>query len=215
MQSKRFIIQTRCTASQLDINPKTQLATRGGPLQEIEQARRHLKNANLAGKAQENLRSRILQWLDEHDDALYRTCLKGHLTGSAVIIDPTRPATLLIHHKKLKMWLQPGGHADGQGDLAQVALREATEETGLTSLKVLSPAIDLDIHTIPERGDEPEHLHLDVRFLVIAPAGSVASPDEMETMGAIWVSQDDPDGLIASDELRRLIDRAFFVASAL
>lgn len=184
-------------------------------MQEIEQARRHVEAAHLDGPAQENFRSRILHWLDNHDDALYRTCLQGHLTGSAVVVDPSQPATLLIHHKKLDRWLQPGGHADGQGDLAEVALREAREETGLAMLEVLSPAIDLDIHTIPARGDEPQHLHLDVRFLVIAPPGSIASPDEIETLGAVWVSPSDPDGLIADDELRRLVDRAFSVAKGL
>lgn len=177
-------------------------------------ARTQVTNADLVGAEQEALRNRILAWIDSHEDALYRTCLDGHLTGSAVIIDPSRPATLLIHHKKLQMWLQPGGHADGEGDLAAVALREAEEETGLTDLTVLAPAIDLDIHSIPARGDEPEHLHLDVRFVVLAQPGAIADPDEIETLGASWVGPDDPEQLIATGELRRLVNRAFAVASA-
>lgn len=178
-------------------------------LAQLAIARSHVTEADLIGSGQEQLRERILAWIDSHDDALYRTCLDGHLTGSAVIIDPSRPATLLIHHKKLQMWLQPGGHADGEGDLAQVALREAEEETGLRDLQVITPAIDLDIHSIPARGDEPEHLHLDVRFVVLAQPGAIADPDEIETLGASWVSPDDPEQLIATGELRRLVDRAF------
>lgn len=184
-------------------------------LSELDVARHHIETADLVGEQQEKYRAQLLQWISDHDDALYRTCLKGHLTGSAFIIDPSRPATLLIHHKKLKLWLQPGGHADGQGDLSKVALREAEEETGLTSLQVVSPAIDLDVHSIPERGDEPTHLHLDVRFLVIAAAGAIADPDEIETLGAKWVTQDDPGGVIATPDLRRLADRAFDVAGKL
>ncbi len=181
---------------------------------QLDIARKHVEDAAVDGPEQLALQQRILDWIDTHDDALYRTCLDGHLTGSAVIIDPSRPATLLIHHKKLQMWLQPGGHADGEGDLSAVALREAEEETGITGLRVLRPAIDLDIHGIPERGDEPSHLHLDVRYVVIAPAGAIADPDEIETMGASWVSPDDPDNLISTGELRRLVDRAFAVAAA-
>lgn len=165
------------------------------------------------GKGQEELRARILEFCDGHDDALVRTCLEGHLTGSAVVIDPSRSATLLIHHRKLGLWLQPGGHADGEGDLGLVALREAEEETGLTGLSLVTPAIDLDIHEIPARGDEPAHLHLDVRYLVLASPGSEAAPDVVETMGAQWVTGDDPEGVMASAELRRLVHRALVVAS--
>lgn len=181
---------------------------------QLELARLHVETADLIGDEQEAIRERLLAWISTHDDALYRTCLDGHLTGSAVIVDPSRPATLLIHHKKLQMWLQPGGHADGEGDLAAVARREAEEETGLRDLKVLSPAIDLDIHSIPARGDEPEHLHLDVRFVVLAQPGAIADPDEIETLGASWVSPEDPDGLIATDELQRLVARAFEAAGS-
>lgn len=171
-------------------------------------------DADLMGLGQEDARQQILEFCDDHPDALVRSCLEGHLTGSGVVVDPSRRAALLIHHRKLGLWLQPGGHADGDGDLAAVALREASEETGLEDLAVVTPAIDLDIHSIPERGDEPAHLHLDVRFLVLAPAGSEPEPDPDETMGARWVTADDPEGLMASGELRRLVGRALLIADA-
>lgn len=95
-----------------------------------------------------------------------RTNLAGHFTGSAFVVSADGKRTLLLHHAKLGRWLQPGGHADGELDLAAVALREAQEETGLAGL-VVEPAIfDLDRHAIPARGAEPEHLHWDVRYVV-------------------------------------------------
>lgn len=159
------------------------------------------------------LQQRILDFCAEHPDALWRTCLDGHLTGSALVVDPSRNATLLIHHAKLDRWLQPGGHVDGNGDLAASALREATEEVGIEGLEVCEPAIDLDIHAIPERGDEPAHLHLDVRFLVVAPADAAATINH-ESLDSRWVTTDDAEDLIASDELRRLVDKGLDIAGA-
>jgi 8-oxo-dGTP pyrophosphatase MutT (NUDIX family) len=99
-------------------------------------------------------------------DAASRGRLEGHLTGSAWLVDADGTRVLLTHHRKLDRWLQLGGHADGDADLARVALREAEEESGLHDL-VVEPAIfDLDRHRIPARGDEPEHWHYDVRFVV-------------------------------------------------
>lgn len=167
----------------------------------------------VASPEQAELQQRILDFCETHPDALYRTCLDGHLTGSALVVDPVREATLLIHHAKLGRWLQPGGHVDGNGDLAAAALREAEEEVGIEGLRVHEPAIDLDIHSIPERGDEPAHLHLDVRFLVIAPPGADASINH-ESLDARWVTAADPEGLIASTELRRLVDKGLAVAAA-
>lgn len=158
-------------------------------------------------------RDRILDFCARHPDALYRSCLEGHLTGSALIVDPSRAATLLIHHVKLDRWLQPGGHVDGNGDLAEAALREATEEVGIEGLEVRGPAIDLDIHAIPARRDEPAHLHLDVRFLVVAPPGSSPAINH-ESFEARWVTADDPDGLIGDGELRRLVDKGLAVAAS-
>ncbi len=98
--------------------------------------------------------------------AYHRDHLPGHITGSAWIVNETRTKTLLIQHAKLKRWLQPGGHADGERDVLNVARREAEEETGLKKFKIVSSGIfDLDIHLIPDRKDFPQHWHYDVRFL--------------------------------------------------
>jgi 8-oxo-dGTP pyrophosphatase MutT (NUDIX family) len=104
-----------------------------------------------------------------HPRCFYRDHLPGHITGSAWIIDETGMFVLLTHHAKLNKWLQPGGHADGDEDVARVALREAIEETGLQTIQIKAKTIfDLDIHAIPARNNFPEHLHYDIRFLIQA-----------------------------------------------
>ena len=77
----------------------------------------------------------------------------------------------MLLHTKLRRWLQPGGHADGDTELAGVALREATEETGIVGLRVLVPAVDLDLHEVDHGDALGTHLHLDLRFVVVAPGG--------------------------------------------
>ena len=106
--------------------------------------------------------------MSAHADAAERTRVSGHLTGSAWLVSKNGERVLLTHHRKLDRWLQPGGHADGDSDLARVALREAEEESGLRDL-IVEPAIfDLDRHQIPARGNEPAHWHYDVRHVVRA-----------------------------------------------
>ncbi len=94
----------------------------------------------------------------------------GHFTGSAWLVSADGARVLLTHHRKLDRWLQLGGHADGEMDLAQVALREAGEESGLRNLRVEPAIFDLDRHRIPARASEPEHWHYDVRYVVRAGA---------------------------------------------
>lgn len=99
-----------------------------------------------------------------------RTHASGHFTGSSWLVSSDGMRVLLMHHRKLNRWLQPGGHADGERHLAHVALREAGEETGVPDLRVQDTIFDLDRHRIPARGDEPEHWHYDVRYVLRAGA---------------------------------------------
>ena len=103
-------------------------------------------------------------------EACERHLAVGHFTGSAWLVSADGERVLLTHHRKLYRWLQSGGHADGDSDLARVALREAEEESGLTGLRVDPVVFDIDRHAIPARGAEPEHWHYDVRFVVRAGA---------------------------------------------
>jgi 8-oxo-dGTP pyrophosphatase MutT (NUDIX family) len=106
--------------------------------------------------------------LAEGAHAFARGRLAGHFTGSAWLVDRGGTRVLLTHHRKLGRWLQLGGHADGDADLARVALREAEEESGLGGLRVEARLFDLDRHWIPARGDVPAHWHYDARFVVYA-----------------------------------------------
>lgn len=129
-----------------------------------------------------------------HPDCFERTCEPGHVTGSALVLDAERRRVLLVHHRKLDRWLQPGGHADGQTDVASVALAEAREETGLEDLVFLDDAggpfpIDVDVHRIPARRGEPEHEHHDVRYLLIAAPGAVPRVSE-ESHDVRWFPLD-------------------------
>jgi 8-oxo-dGTP pyrophosphatase MutT (NUDIX family) len=119
-----------------------------------------------------DVRDRILAFLDDHPDALHRSCAEGHLTGSALVVDPRASRALLMLHRKLGKWLQMGGHADGDGDLARVALREVAEESGLADARLTGGPVDLDVHRVEPPG-ELAHLHLDVRFVAVVPPEAV------------------------------------------
>ncbi len=113
--------------------------------------------------------ARMCEFAAAHQDCCERSLTVGHMTGSAWVVDREREHALLTHHRKLGRWLQLGGHADGNADLLEVALREVREESGLTRLRVLQPGpFDVDVHEIPGRGSEPRHFHYDVRFLLEA-----------------------------------------------
>ena len=117
--------------------------------------------------------STILDFIQNHqnEDLISRKNFVGHLTASAFIVDETYHSILLLKHKSLNRWLQPGGHIDDTDpSLISAAMREAIEETGLTkeSLTLVSNEIfDIDSHAIPAnpRKQEPSHLHHDIRFL--------------------------------------------------
>ena len=158
-------------------------------------------------------RNRILELIDQHEDIAVRTCRPGHLTGSAFVVDPSREACLMLFHTKLQRWLQPGGHADGDTNLAHVALREAEEETGIDGLRVVTPAIDIDIHEV-DPPKEDAHLHLDVRYLVIAPDGADFAANH-ESQGMRWVTEAELVDVDVDDGLRRMAKAGFAAMRAL
>ncbi len=178
---------------------------------DLTTARRLLGSFESADPAQIETRERMLAWIDRYPlDAHLRTRLEGHLTASALVLNHARTHALLTHHKKLDRWLQLGGHCDGDANLVRVALREAIEESGIEDLTIDPRIVDLDIHTIPARGAEPAHLHLDVRFLVHAPEGaSVSASDESHALA--WVAGPDLAVLNTDDSVQRLFGYALGV----
>lgn len=127
--------------------------------------------ARYAGRHPEDaaLAAEYRVFLASQHDAFERANVAGHFTGSAWVASADGRRVLLTHHRKLGLWLQPGGHADGDRDLARVALREAEEETGVPGLRLESREIyDIDRHAIPARKLDAEHLHWDVRYVVLA-----------------------------------------------
>jgi 8-oxo-dGTP pyrophosphatase MutT (NUDIX family) len=117
-------------------------------------------------------------------------------------------------HTKLGRWLQPGGHADGDTELAGVALREATEETGLEGLRVLVPAVDLDVHRVDHGDALGEHLHLDLRFVVLAPQGARLRRNH-ESTAMRWVTPDQLAELTDEESFRRLAARGLAALDAI
>ena len=147
----------------------------------------------------------IIGFVRANEDCLLRSCLEGHLTGSAWITDPTRRRVLLTHHRKLDKWLQLGGHADGEPDLFEVALKEAREESGLAGFTPVSEQLfDVDKHRIPERKGVPEHWHLDLRFHFLAdPAEPLVISGESKDLA--WVDIDRLMGLNPEESMLRMV----------
>ncbi|TRX56082.1 NUDIX hydrolase [Fulvivirga sp. M361] len=148
-------------------------------------------------------------FIKTYGDCFERSLAIGHITGSAWVVNKDRSRALLTHHKKLDRWLQLGGHADGDPNVLNVASREAQEESGLKSLKLISSAIfDIDIHTIPARKDEPEHLHYDVRFLFKADDNEQLHVSS-ESKNLHWISLDHLDSYIDHNEsIQRMAGKA-------
>jgi 8-oxo-dGTP pyrophosphatase MutT (NUDIX family) len=137
---------------------------------------------------QEELRQAYLDHLEAHPDGMWKSCHAGHITASALVIDPERGRVLLTLHKKLRRWLQMGGHCEPEDTtLAASALREAAEESGIAGLALLPGGpVTLDRHPIPP----PCHCHFDVQYAVVAPSGAVQKISD-ESLDLRWFPYDE------------------------
>ncbi|MGW6744555.1 NUDIX hydrolase [Streptomyces sp. NPDC055025] len=154
-------------------------------------------------EGQDLLRGLYLDHLSAHPDAMWKSCAAGHLTASALVIDPERGRVLLTLHKKLGMWLQMGGHCEPDDDtLEGAALREAMEESGILGLRPLAGGpVQLDRHAIPA----PCHWHLDVQYAALAPAGAIERISE-ESLDLRWFSYEEA-ARVADGSVVRLVER--------
>lgn len=149
---------------------------------------------------------RILAFVETHEDCFECSLLAGHVTGSAWVVNPERTHALLVHHRRLDRWLQPGGHCDGDPDVLATALREVLEETGIEARPVTPAVFDVDAHDIPARGSEPAHVHYDIRFLAEAPLSRepVVSPESREVR---WVRLEEIADLDPDESVLRLVEK--------
>jgi 8-oxo-dGTP pyrophosphatase MutT (NUDIX family) len=157
--------------------------------------------------AEETMRLELIKFVQGNKEFFQRSLSIGHVTGSVFAVNPSFKFALLIHHMKLNRWLQFGGHSDGDSNTMHVALREASEESGLKSIRLYTSDIfDIDVHPIPERGNEPEHKHYDVRLLHIAdPREPFAISNESKELR--WVKISDVAQLNPTDAMRRMVEK--------
>jgi 8-oxo-dGTP pyrophosphatase MutT (NUDIX family) len=166
---------------------------------------------------EEDDRAAILRLVETEAACFARTTFApGHVTGSGFIVHAPSRRVLLHHHRRLDAWLQMGGHDEGENDPRATALREGAEESGLTDLVLLSPAIlDVDVHAIPAGKGEPPHLHHDVRYALATRTPDAIRRDDAESVDLRWfgfeeatAAMDDPDATRALARLARLLDAA-------
>jgi len=151
---------------------------------------------------------RMLTLLQE-PRCFHRNCFPGHFTGSALVVSSNGSKALLTHHRILNKWLPFGGHCDGEEDVLQTACREALEESGIPGLIVASKSpFDLDIHMIPANPgkNEPEHLHYDLRYVLIAPEDAQPKTSE-ESHELRWFTPQEVLNLEIDDGMRRLVEK--------
>ncbi|MFJ9901530.1 NUDIX hydrolase [Streptomyces sp. NPDC101152] len=153
---------------------------------------------------QEELRQVYLDHLAAHPDGVWKACHAGHVTASALVIDPARERVLLTLHRKLRMWLQMGGHCEPvDTSVAQAALREATEESGVAGLTLLPGGpVRLDRHPIPA----PCHWHFDVQYAALAPPGADHAISD-ESLDVRWFPYDEVAD-VADESVVRLLEAA-------
>lgn len=148
-----------------------------------------LESYNPRFSEEKETKRRMLDFLN-NENAFERSNLEGHFTASSWITNKDDTKIILMNHKKLGIWIQPGGHCDGDKDTLAVAMKEANEETGIIHIvPVTGQIFDIDIHRCPEYKGVPEHLHYDVRFHLRVLSDEEGIPND-ESEGLKWIPKD-------------------------
>lgn len=148
-----------------------------------------LNNYHPKDKVEQIYKEETITFIKNNQNCFDRSNLNGHITASAWLLNKDKTKVLLMLHKKLNSWLQLGGHADGESNVAFVAMKEAQEESGIEEINLIDDNIfDIDIHTIPAHKDIPEHLHYDIRFLLEAQHEHFIQNNE--SIALRWFTQD-------------------------
>ncbi|PWJ58209.1 8-oxo-dGTP pyrophosphatase MutT (NUDIX family) [Dyadobacter jejuensis] len=164
-----------------------------------------LNNYSPLDPTEDAMYRQTVEFVTSHSNCFERSLSEGHVTASAWVIDPTYGQALMMHHRKLGRWFQPGGHCDGDSDVIGVARKEAEEETGLLNPTLAFPQIlDVDVHTIPGNAKDPEHLHYDIRFLFTADPATPLTVNE-ESRALKWIPLDEVASFNDSESILRLV----------
>ncbi len=168
-----------------------------------------IQNYNSSYSEEMNFKPSFLELLLEKDCFL-RSRLEGHFTASCWVTDANIENVLLLHHKKLGKWLQPGGHTDGDENLIQVATKELEEETGLKDFRLHQTDIfDMDIHLIPKKKNIPEHYHYDIRFHFIANKPNEIQKNH-ESLSLKWVKIEGVSELCGDEKsIMRMVEKSY------
>ncbi len=175
----------------------------------LEQLARHMCEDDAEAASITLTKKMIVQ----HEDIWLRSCTYGHITGSGLILDKVNERVLLMYHRKLQLWLQMGGHGEGELDPSHIALREAIEESALPDLTFFPFSkqpmfVDVDAHTIPARHDVPEHYHLDFRYLLLTSSPEKIRLPHAEAHDLRWYSFAEIPALPLKPATLRLVKKA-------
>lgn len=171
---------------------------------------------------EENDKEMMLKYIDTFEDVLTRENRMCHFTASSWIVNKERTKILMIYHKIYDSWAWTGGHCDGDSDMLHVALKEATEETGIENFKVLSDGIySIEIVSVDghvKRGKYvPTHLHLNISYLLEADEHDELRIKEDENSGVKWIDISEINNVVSEPKMipiyekmnKRLIEEKF------
>ncbi len=157
---------------------------------------------------QQETLDQIVSFVQNHSNCFQRTLEHGHITGSAWLLNKKKDKVLLTLHRKLRKWIQLGGHADGDSDILNVAFSEAKEESGLQDIIILNTQIfDIAIHSVPKTVTDLPHIHYDIRFLFQTKNDEHFCIKSEESIDLKWFTYDELSFLTLEPSVRRMAEK--------